>query len=374
MRIKRIMAAVLAGSMLIGIGSTAAVVQAAEQDEDVCIMTADVETPFFSDVVESDWFYSSVRLMQRLYYMTGLTEDVFGPHQSLSRAQFAVILYRMAGYPSVTGTSPFSDVQDEKSWYYDAVVWAAQNGAVTGYADGRFGPADPITREQAVTMLCRIIECKNEASGISEDTDVIGRFQDRENISFWAEEAINWAVGAGVLQGKNNGETIEPQSSISRAETAAVIDRLLSSDYRIAVSEADYEKSKIDINGFTAFVTDRRDGFIPDEAGFIIVSSLEEARQRILTAGGSLYETVSRMYTENWFSDHKLVAVKMNLSTLGSTIDLRDIRIENNHVYVDYEIQKGGGGMGACMIRTLFILIEVDRDVDITEATCTNIR
>ena len=81
-------------------------------------------------------------------------QDRFVPEGHLTRAQMAMLLYRMAGTPGVQGENPFTDVRTGK-WYTNAVLWAAEHEIVYGYGDGRFRPDGDITRQEAVTMLAR---------------------------------------------------------------------------------------------------------------------------------------------------------------------------------------------------------------------------
>ena len=91
----------------------------------------------YTDVREGDWHYNYVASVYEKNIMTGLDPQTFGPSESLSRAQFAVILYRMEGEPDVSGLEPveFPDVP-AGCWYADAVTWANKNGIITGYTEG----------------------------------------------------------------------------------------------------------------------------------------------------------------------------------------------------------------------------------------------
>ena len=105
----------------------------------------------FTDVT-NHWAYSAIKRVYTRGWMVGMDEKTFAPDQQLSRAMLAVILYAMAGEPAVTGESPFTDVP-AGCWYTDAIVWAAQNGIVSGFGDGTFRPNTAITRAQAAVML-----------------------------------------------------------------------------------------------------------------------------------------------------------------------------------------------------------------------------
>ena len=156
--------------------------------------------------------------------MTGLNDTTFGPGQSLARAQFAVILHRMNGEPGVTYTAKFPDVPD-KEFYSNAVLWAAEAKVVTGYTDsGYFGTNDPITREQMAVMMYRYANYKGYSTGNKADFD---SFTDADKVNAFAEEAMAWAVGNGIITGKYNGTVIDPQGNATRAECAIILTRFL---------------------------------------------------------------------------------------------------------------------------------------------------
>ena len=116
-----------------------------------------VETPWhnpFTDIDEGAWYYEAVRYVQERGLMNGCSDGRFGPNDNLSRAQLAQILHNSAGRPGVNYLMDFSDVAGE-AWYAEAVRWATSQGIVSGYGGGRFGPNDSITREQLAVMLWR---------------------------------------------------------------------------------------------------------------------------------------------------------------------------------------------------------------------------
>jgi hypothetical protein len=181
------------------------------------------ELPFV-DVSEDDWFYDAVYYNYFAGTMTGLNKDHFGPAQSLARAQFAVILYRMNDTPEVDYEAIFPDVEDDV-WYTDAILWAADTGVVTGYTDtGKFGPADLINREQMAVMMYRYASYKGYES--DESADISG-YADAGKVSAFAKDAMEWAVGNGIISGKNEGTILDPQGNATRAECATIIMRFI---------------------------------------------------------------------------------------------------------------------------------------------------
>ena len=108
-------------------------------------------------------------------------------------------------------------------WYSDAVSWAAANGIVEGYGGGKFGPNDPITREQMAAILYRY--CAFKAYDTSESAD-ISRYDDAGSVSSWAREAMSWANGAGLITGMT-GTTLAPRETATRAQVAMILMRFV---------------------------------------------------------------------------------------------------------------------------------------------------
>ena len=106
----------------------------------------------FEDVKESDWFYEGVEYTVNKGLFKGISDTKFGPTVKMTRGMVVQILYAMAGKPAVSGHHRFPDVKDS-DWFSGAVAWAVEKGVASGYDDGRFGPNDTITREQLAVML-----------------------------------------------------------------------------------------------------------------------------------------------------------------------------------------------------------------------------
>lgn len=176
----------------------------------------------FNDIGH-DWFTETTIESYLNGYMTGMNSETFGPTLNLSRAQFAVILHRMVDSPSVSAVNPFPDVP-AGTWYTDAVLWASANGIITGYShNGRFGSADNITREQMAVMMYRF------AAAMGYEIDSLADFSnypDAGKVSAFAETAMQWAVGNGIITGKQ-GTYLDPQGNASRAECATIIMRFV---------------------------------------------------------------------------------------------------------------------------------------------------
>jgi formylglycine-generating enzyme required for sulfatase activity/flavodoxin len=131
----------------------------------------------------------------------------------------ATVLHRAEGSPAADGTNPFSDVENG-TWYTNAVIWAADNGLVSGYRNGVFGTNDPITREQAAAILWRY-------AGSPATNENSAAFTDLAQISSWATNAVNWAVSNGVINIKT-GNVLDPKGNAIRAELAFMLMQSLS--------------------------------------------------------------------------------------------------------------------------------------------------
>ena len=176
----------------------------------------------FVDVSGSDWFYNDVRYVYEKGIMDGTGADRFSPNAPLTRAMIVTILYRMAGSPSVSGSSDFTDVAAGK-WFAKAVAWAAANGIVNGYGSGLFGPNDPVTREQLAAILYRYAVYGGMTAVTLEEN--LGSFADTAQLSAYAIQAMNWAVGQGLING--SGSNLVPKAQATRAQVAAIIHRYL---------------------------------------------------------------------------------------------------------------------------------------------------
>ena len=177
----------------------------------------------YTDVYADDWFYNSVAYAYEHGIMTGKAPTIFAPYEPLARAQFAIILHRMNGTPSMEYTARFLDV-GAADWYKDAVLWAADTGVVTGYSNGRFGPADNINREQMAVMMFRYANYKQYDTSARAD---FSGYLDAGSVSGFAEEAMQWAVAEGIITGKYDQTMLEPQGNASRAECATIMMRFM---------------------------------------------------------------------------------------------------------------------------------------------------
>ena len=176
--------------------------------------TEEAQLPFL-DVAEGAWYYDAVAYCYENGIMDGTSSVSFAPGMLLNRAMAAQVLYNLADGTASTAAG-FPDVA-ASAWYADAVNWAAANGYVTGYDNGSFGPEDSLTREQLAVILYRY-------AGSPEPTGSLDGFTDAASTSDYAVDALRWAVGEGLLTGKDGGR-LDPAGTASRAELAQILAR-----------------------------------------------------------------------------------------------------------------------------------------------------
>ena len=176
----------------------------------------------FTDVSEKDWFYSDVMFVYENGLMLGTSKALFSPHGTATRGMMATILWRMEGSPAPKGKNSFTDVEAGK-WYADAITWTAENGIFAGYGKDKFGPDDPITREQLAAIFYRYADYKGYDLTVKGNLD---KFKDADKITDYAKTAMQWAVGSSLVKGKS-GNLLDPQGTATRAEIAAMLHRFI---------------------------------------------------------------------------------------------------------------------------------------------------
>lgn len=183
----------------------------------------------FRDLQTGAWYSGDVAFMLEKGYMSGVSLDRFEPNGVMSRSQMVSILYRVAGSPKVTGGTQFADVP-QGTWYTDAVTWASMSGIVAGTGADHFSPQAAITREQFATILYR------SCGAPKLQADHLSGFADAGSVSGYAQEAMNWAVGQGILSG-TGGNKLSPGATATRAQAAAMLNRYIKATTAIPVPD-----------------------------------------------------------------------------------------------------------------------------------------
>lgn len=170
-----------------------------------------------TDVELNAWYHEAVDYVVEYGIMAGVSTTAFQPNGSLTRGQVVQILHNLEGKPEETAEAPFTDTAGH--WALEAIAWAAQNNVVAGYDDGTFGPEKLVTREEFAQMMYNYAKFKGYDLTAGGD---LAQFPDAGAISDWAETALSWANGKGLINGHDNG-TIDPQGNTTRAQAASIM-------------------------------------------------------------------------------------------------------------------------------------------------------
>ena len=173
----------------------------------------------FTDVNNGDWFLAAVQYVYENDRMAGTSSTTFQPEVNLTRAMAAQVLYNLEGQPAVTGDTTFTDAAAAGDWAVKAITWAEQTGVVAGIGDGLFDPTANVTREEFAQMMYNYASYKEYDLTLEGD---LSQFEDASAISGWAETAMSWANGSGLINGHDDG-TIDPQGTTTRAQAASIL-------------------------------------------------------------------------------------------------------------------------------------------------------
>ena len=172
----------------------------------------------FTDVSKKAWYYKAVEYCYTNNIMIGMSQTVFAPNATLTRAQFVTLLGRLHGEISGGTSLPFTDV-GKNSYYYKYLVWAYNNGLVSGTAADKFSPNAPITREQLCVMLYNYKKYKGTVGQFSDV--LLLDYADNKRVSSWAREAMAWAVYNKYISGTDG--RLLPRNNATRAQAAQII-------------------------------------------------------------------------------------------------------------------------------------------------------
>ncbi|MBR5632537.1 MAG: S-layer homology domain-containing protein, partial [Clostridia bacterium] len=178
----------------------------------------------FTDVSATSWAKDGIDYVVSYGYMNGTGNgSTFSPSGTMSRSMIVTVLYRIAGQPSHGEENPFTDVGD--GWYYDAVLWAYENGIVTGTSATTFAPNGDVTREQMATFLYRFAKHMGYDTSAKADLTV---FPDEGKVGSWAYDALAWANAEGLITGAKGSDgaiRLDPQGKATREQVATILMR-----------------------------------------------------------------------------------------------------------------------------------------------------
>lgn len=179
----------------------------------------------FVDISRNSWYKEKVKFVYDNGYMAGTSKTRFSPDTSMTRAMLVMVLYRIAKSPAVTDEQRgyFEDTQGE--YYTDAVAWAHASGIVDGVGNHKFAPSLKVTREDAELIFYKF--CVNYLKVSTSQTADLSGFADLDELSDYANEAVQWAVAVKMMAGeKQNGKLcLDPKGNLSRAQAATLITR-----------------------------------------------------------------------------------------------------------------------------------------------------
>lgn len=176
----------------------------------------------FSDADPSAWYHDGVHWALEEGVMNGTGEKTFEPLTAASRAMIVTMLWRMDGEQKADQDTTFKDVETGR-WYTEAVAWAVKNNITNGLSEDMFGPNQAVTREQFTTFLYRYAQYKGVDVSGGANTD-LSKFKDASTISGWAVKAFSWAVESGIINGMDP-ETLSPKTDANRAQIATMLMR-----------------------------------------------------------------------------------------------------------------------------------------------------
>ena len=188
-----------------------------------CGKESSYNIPFIDVNVES-WYAPDVEYVYQNGLFSGISATKFAPHAEMSRSMIVNVLWRLAGEPDEKNVNEckFPDCQ-LRFWYTAAINWAADNGIVSGYPDGTFGPDDTLTREQMVVIIYNYVKLMGK--DVAVESEIPAAFSDRAKIHDYALEAMTWAYANELIHGTSE-TTLAPRATCTRAEVAAIIHRL----------------------------------------------------------------------------------------------------------------------------------------------------
>ena len=179
----------------------------------------------FTDASPADWYHDGVHFCLENGLMVGYSGAAFRPDAGTTRAMLVVMLWRLNGSPVVNYAMDFEDIRPD-AWYAEAVRWAASEGIVRGYGNGKFGPSDTLSREQMAAILWRYAKYKGYDVSVGESTNILS-YDDVSALSQYAIGAMQWACGSGMVTGKaqDGGMVLEPKGGATRAQMATMLMR-----------------------------------------------------------------------------------------------------------------------------------------------------
>lgn len=202
--------------------------------DEVMLISAPIEKDY-----EGHWAQATIEKWLNEGRVSGYPDGSYKPDNKVTRAEFVKMVNGIIDYNKMSDIT-YKDIPSSE-WYYDYVRVAQSIGYISGYSINEFGPNDPITREQAASILARIQYLKNNAAGA-------GKFSDKTSLSAWALEAVGAASEAGFISGYEDG-SFKPQNNLTRAEAITMLDNVLVNSKNVVVYNDGTELKDLVIEG-----------------------------------------------------------------------------------------------------------------------------
>lgn len=180
----------------------------------------------FKDV-DAHWAGNAVNDMGSRLIISGVGNSMFAPGKEITRSEFVAIIIRALGIPAEEYNNEFTDVI-ASDWYCGYIETAASLGIINGYGNGKFGPNDHITREQAMTIIAKAMKITGAVLSISpEEAGVqLQKYSDAVKVSAYARESVAACLDIGIVSGRDSG-ILAPEDYVTRAEVAVMVQKLL---------------------------------------------------------------------------------------------------------------------------------------------------
>lgn len=175
-----------------------------------------VPSKYFSDVASNAWYCDAAEYVYDHGLMSGTNAGIFEPNTNLNRAQAVQIFYNLEGKPTAVWTANYTDTAGH--WAINAINWASANGIVSGVGNNRFDPNSPVSREQFAVMMYHYAEYKGYDLSAQADLTV---FPDNGKVSSWAQRALQWANGEGLINGSDG--SLLPGGTATRGQAASIL-------------------------------------------------------------------------------------------------------------------------------------------------------
>lgn len=177
--------------------------------------------------VAGHWAEAEIRLVTELGLVDGKSAGVFGPDENMTRGDLVLALYRLAKSPALDAGmgNPFTDVAEDAGCR-DAILWAGSKGIVLGKSSVSFDPEGNVTRQEMAKILNLFAACSVGKKELRSRIDVLSAYADAGEVAGWAKDYMNWAVASAFITGASGGK-LDPDGSVTRAQTAAILCRYM---------------------------------------------------------------------------------------------------------------------------------------------------